>query len=101
VARQSKLWELMSPEQKKQEYEWAVQLYETRAWFIEHVRHALTYRNIPAGRKAIYTDWRQKYGDDRARSLAKYAEACIAGRASLMDIIKMNEKGPPDAKDYV
>lgn len=101
MARKSKLWELMSPEDKKQEYEWAVQLYESRVWFCEHVRHALIYRKNPTARRAIYEDWRKKYGDDRARGPAKYVEACVQGKADWLDLQKMIANGPPKAEDYV
>lgn len=79
----------MSPQE--QEEVWAKQLYECRKRFVEHVKKALATPS-PTRRKALYEQWRKDYGDDIARSYAKYAESCIAGRNSIRPIEKMIEE---------
>lgn len=69
---------------------WARQLYECRQRFAAHVRQALSTTS-PTRRKALYQQWRQDYGDDIARSYAKYAEACLSGRVRIEPIERMVE----------
>ena len=78
----------MTPEE--QEEVWARQLYECRKRFAAHVRKAISTTS-PTRRKELYQQWRQDYGDDIARSYAKYAEACIAGRVRIEPIERMVE----------
>lgn len=67
---------------------WAQQLRESRARFVEHVKVAIS-TSSPTKRRALYQEWRAKYGDDRARDYAKYAEACLEGRVSIEPIERM------------
>jgi len=69
---------------------WAKQLYESRKRFVAHVRQAINTTS-PTRRKELYQRWRQEFGDDIARSYAKYAEACIAGRVRIEPIERMVE----------
>lgn len=101
MAWRSKLWELMSEEQKQQEREWAHQLYESRVWFVNHVKEGLRFSRDPIARKAVYNHWREKYGDDRARGPAKYVEACIKGTVTIEPLEKMISSGPPKDSDYM
>lgn len=79
----------MSPEELEQEERrMAEDLRRCRVRFVEHVRAALTTPS-PTRRKELYQRWRQDYGDNIARSYAKYAEACFAGHVSIKDIEKM------------
>jgi hypothetical protein len=76
---------------QEQEEVWARQLYECRKRFVEHVRKALSTTS-PTRRKELYEKWRKDYGDDIARSYAKYAEACFAGRVRIEPIERMVER---------
>ena len=67
---------------------WAEQLRESRKRFVAHVRQALALTS-PTRRRALYEQWRKDYGDDTARSYAKYAEACIAGHVKIEPIERM------------
>lgn len=81
----------MTP-QETQELEefWAQQLKESRVRFVAHVKQAIALRS-PTRRRELYQEWRKQYGDDRARSYAKYAEACIEGRVSIEPIERMTK----------
>lgn len=68
--------------------QFAQDLKRCRIRFVEHVRAALR-TSSPTRRKELYQRWRNDYGDDIARSYAKYAEACFAGHVSIKDIEKM------------
>lgn len=79
---------IFTPEQQAQEEEWARQLKESRTRFVAHVKEAIALRS-PTRRRELYQRWRTEYGDDIARSYAKYAEACIEGRVSIEPIERM------------
>lgn len=81
----------MTPEEMRalEEY-WARDLHECRKRFVAHVRKAMSLTS-PTRRSELYQGWRKDYGDDIARSYAKYAEACIAGRVRIEPIEKMLE----------
>ena len=93
----SRLWELMSEEEKKRELKWAWEKYNDLVWFVSHCRQALEFPRDPKARRAIYESWRRSYGDDRARGPAKYVEAVIKGEVSLQPLEKMIEKPPPES----
>lgn len=79
----------MTPEElEENERRIAAELKMYRTRFVEHVRIALR-TSSPTRRKELYQKWRQDYGDNVARSYAKYAEACYAGQVSIKDIEKM------------
>ena len=92
----SRLWELMSEEDKKRELKWAWEKYNDLVWFVSHCRQALEFPRDPKARRAIYESWRRSYGDDRARGPAKYVEAVIKGEVSLQSLEKMIKKPPPE-----
>ncbi len=79
---------VFTPEERAQEDEWARQLKESRTNLVVHVRKALALKS-PTRRRELYQQWRKDYGDDRARTYAKYAEACIEGRVSIEPIERM------------
>lgn len=74
-------------DEEERERVWAEQFHQGRKALVEHVEQALQL--TPAKRKALYQKWRGKIGDDRARTYAKFAEACIAGRVSVEKIRNM------------
>lgn len=78
---------MSSPEQ---EAEWQRQLYEGRKAFVAAVEEAVALTS-PTRRRALYEEWRKKYGDISARSKAKFAEACLAGTVSLKNLKAMIE----------
>lgn len=87
---------------EERERVWAEQFHQGRKQLVQHVEEALAIKD-PKKRKALYQKWRQKVGDDRARSYAKYAEACLAGRVKLSPIKNMVNavEGLPKTKlDY-
>lgn len=82
----------MTPQEtEERERRIAAQLLECRKRFVQHVRMALA-TSSPTRRKELYQKWRQDYGDDIARSYAKYAEGCFAGRSSIRPIERMIEE---------
>lgn len=76
---------MSSPEQ---EAEWQRQLYESRKRFVADVRKAVATTS-PTRRRELYQTWRKEYGDDSARTKAKFAEAAIAGTVSIEKIDAM------------
>lgn len=84
------MWQcLMTKEERaQQEAEWAKQLLECRTQFVKHVKLAINTKS-PTRRKELYAQWRKDYGDDIARSYARYAEKCIAGTLSIEPIERM------------
>lgn len=86
-------------DEAEREKVWAEQFHQGRKSLVEHVEQALGIKD-PKKRKALYQEWRKKIGDDRARSYAKYAEACIAGRVRLTPIKNMvaQYEGLPQSK---
>lgn len=94
-------WGLPQDEAERERI-WAEQFHQHRKRMVEYVEQALPIKD-PKQRKALYQEWRQKIGDDSARSYAKYAEACIAGRVKLAPIKNMvaQYEGLPQTKiDY-
>lgn len=75
-------------ERAAEEEQWAKQLLECRTKFVKHVRLAMN-TGSPTRRRALYEQWRKDYGDDIARSYAKYAEGCIAGKLTIEPIERM------------
>lgn len=67
---------------------WAEQFHQHRKQMVQYVEQALGVKD-PVKRKALYQRWREELGDDRARSYAKYAEGCIAGRVKIAPIKNM------------
>ena len=91
---QSKL--RFTPEQAEQENRWAVELYECRKRFVEHVQIALQTRS-PTRRRELYQTWRGLYGDDVTRSYAKYAESVYqTGDVSLLEALTKMIVTPPE-----
>lgn len=78
---------MSSPEQ---EADWQQQLYESRKRFVADVKKAIATTS-PTRRRQLYEEWRKNYGDDSARTKAKFAEACIAGTVSIEKIKAMVE----------
>jgi hypothetical protein len=91
-----------TPKQAAQEYKWAIELYESRKRFVDHVLIALQTRS-PTRRRQLYEDWRKSYGDDVARSYAKYAESVYAGGdTTLLDRFRqMTQTKPEPIPDYM
>jgi hypothetical protein len=91
-----------TPAQAAQEDRWAVELYETRKKFVEHVRIALNTRS-PTRRRELYEKWRGLYGDDVTRSYAKYAESVYAGNDTTLieRLEQMTLKPPTPIPDYM
>lgn len=91
---QSKL--RFTPEQAEQENRWAVELYECRKRFVEHVQIALQTRS-PTRRRELYQTWRGLYGDDVTRGYAKYAESVYqTGDVSLLEALTKMIVTPPE-----
>lgn len=98
--RQSKL--RFTPEQAEQEYKWAMELYESRKKFIEHVELALQTRS-PTRRRELYQQWRGIYGDDLTRDYARYAESVYqGGDTKLLEALESMVRTPPEPiPDYM
>jgi len=84
----------MSVEDRRREYLWAIELYESRRKFAARCRTALYFRHDPKARRAHYEEWRKKYGDASARECAKFVEAIIKGTVSLEPIEEMIKVKP-------
>lgn len=74
----------------EQEAEWQRQLYESRKAFVAAIEQAVAVTS-PTRRRELYEQWRKTFGDDSARTKAKFAEACIAGTVSVQKIKAMVE----------
>lgn len=72
----------------EQEAVWQRQLYESRKLFVACVERAIAISS-PTRRRALYEEWRTQFGDDSARSKAKFAEACLAGAVKIEGIRSM------------
>lgn len=84
-----------TPQQAAQEDKWAMELYESRKRFVDHVRLALQTRS-PTRRRELYEQWRKLYGDDTTRTYARYAESIYAGGdTKLLDRFMEMIKEPP------
>ena len=99
-ASQSKL--RFTPQQAEQEDRWAIELYECRKRFVEHVNVALNTRS-PTRRRELYESWRKLYGDDITRDYAKYAESVYqTGNTDLLTALtKMIQHPPTPIPDYM
>jgi hypothetical protein len=97
---QSKL--RFTPKQAEQENKWAMELYESRKKFVEHVQLALQTRS-PTRRRELYQQWRGIHGDDLTRDYAKYAESIYqGGDTKLLDRFEDMTRTPPEPiPDYM
>jgi hypothetical protein len=69
-------------------------LYDKRLRLYRLTLQAMNTKS-PTRRKELYYKWREQYGDNYARSYAKFAEACIAGAVKLDKIKSSLEGGRP------
>lgn len=78
----------MTPEERaQQELEWAREFFDKRLRLVTVTKQAMNTPS-PTRRRELYQKWRELYGDDYARSYAKFAEAAIAGTVSIAKLEK-------------
>jgi hypothetical protein len=81
-------------EREREDLEVMRDLYDKRLRLYRLTLQAMNTKS-PTRRKELYYQWREEYGDNYARSYAKFAEACIAGTVKLDKIKASLEGGRP------